>query len=458
MGLKDTLIRDVSEQEAKSLEKRYRRRKISRTEKSKEFEESFVEQTRKNLGSMQGSKNRAKGMAYFDHIISGQRLKEIEQERKKGKKVIGFMCALVPQELILAAGAVPVRLCSGFYDTCDIAEDALPRDICPLAKSTFGNKLLEIEFFKHCDAVVIPASCDAKKKLGEVLADYMPVFAMDLPSVRDTEKSKRYWLSEVKDFKANLEELTGRKIGKKELEGAVSLLYERTRAFRRLYEIRKSPRTVVSEKDAMLVANTAFFDEPARWTQKANELCNELEESMKKGLEVADSGAPRILITGSAIIWPNYKILDVAEQSGLNIVIDQLCSGTEFLYEPVEVDEKTHEDMLSAVAERYLLPSMCPVFFTWDDRADRILEMAEQFKVQGVVYHTLRLCQIFDMESEGIRQALQEKKIPVLKVLTDYSYEDVEQIRTRMEAFREMLTSRGKERQASSEKSKKVEK
>lgn len=159
-------------------------------------------------------------------------------------------------------------------------------------------------------------------------------------------------------------------------------------------------------------------------------------------MNVADPNAPRILLTGSPIIWPNYKILDIAEDSGLNIVIDQLCSGTEYLYEPVEVDEHTHEDMLSAIAERYLLPSVCPVFLTADDRNDRILEMVEQFKVEGVLYHILRLCQLFDIESEGIRYALEEKEIPMLKISTEYSHEDVEQLRTRIEAFREMLTAR----------------
>jgi benzoyl-CoA reductase/2-hydroxyglutaryl-CoA dehydratase subunit BcrC/BadD/HgdB len=439
MGLKDTLVRDVVEGEPAPLKKRYPKRPFKRPGNASEFEQSLAEQTRKNLQSMQAAKNRAKGMAYFDSIISGQRLKELQEEKGKGKKIIGFMCALVPQELIIAAGAIPVRLCSGFYDTCDVSEDVLPKEICPLVKSSFGLKLLDMDMFRLCDAIVIPASCDAKKKLGEVLADYMTVFMMDLPSVRDTEKAKKYWLSEVMDLKYCIEKFTGKHIGKKELEPAVRLLYERTKAFRKLYDIRKSPRSVITEKDAMLVTNTAFFDDPARWTQSLKELCSELEENIKKGLEVEDPNAPRILLTGSAIIWPNFKILDVAEKSGLNIVIDQVCSGTEYLYQPAEVDEYTMQDMMAAVAERYLLPSMCPIFFTFDDRADRILEMVQQFGVQGVIYHTLRLCQIFDMETEGIRQALREKGVPILKVITDYSYEDVEQLRTRMEAFREIM-------------------
>ncbi|MEM7816206.1 MAG: double-cubane-cluster-containing anaerobic reductase [Candidatus Aenigmatarchaeota archaeon] len=439
MGLKETIIGDVSENSLKPLEKRYHKRNISMTDETKDFEGIFYEYTKRNLLQMQKSKNRAKVMEYFDQIISGKRMNEIREEKAKGRKIIGFMCNLVPQELIIATGAVPVRLCSGFYDSCDIAEEALPRDICPLVKSTFGCKLLEMEPFRYCDALIIPACCDAKKKLSDTLADYMTVFVLDIPSVKDTEKARKYWLSEVKELSKKLENFTKSKIGKKELWNAIKLLYERTRAFRRLYEIRKCQKTVISGMDSMLVTNTAFFDEPARWASKVNELCDELEEKINKGIVIESESKPRVMITGSAIIWPNYKIFEVAEQSGLNIVMDQLCSGTELLYEPVEVDEITYEDMISAVAERYLLPSMCPIFFSQDDRADRIVEMVEQFRIQGVIYHTLRLCQVFDMESESIRHALQEKKIPFLKIITDYSQEDVEQIRTRMEAFREML-------------------
>jgi benzoyl-CoA reductase/2-hydroxyglutaryl-CoA dehydratase subunit BcrC/BadD/HgdB len=436
---KEALLDDVSEDETRPLEKRYKRPAVSRKEKAQEIDDSLAEATSRILESMQNSKNRAHGMAYFDAMISGFRLDEL---RKETRKVIGHVCVMAPQEIMIAAGAVPVRLCSGFFDTSEIAEDVLPRDICPLVKSTMGFRLIESSYFKEVDAVVIPATCDAKKKLGEILADYMPVFNLDIPLNKESARSKRFWLAEVKDFRKKIEKFTGNKVTKKPMEEAIRLLYERTRAFRRLYEIRKAVPTVITEKDALLVVNVSFFDDVKRWTQKTNELCDELEQAVKKGKPVEDAACPRILITGSPIIWPNYKILEIAEEAGLNIVIDQFCSGTEYLYQPVEMDEPTEEDMLSAIAERYILPSVCPVFLTADDRTDRILEMAEQYKVEGVLYHVLRLCQVFDMESEGVRIVLEEKGMPMLKVITDYSSEDVEQLRTRIEAFREMLSAR----------------
>ena len=438
--VKEVLLNDTSElDDSKPLVKRYKRERVDQSERSEEIDSILSELTYNILESMQKAKNRPKAMSYYDAIISGFRLKELAKEKRK---IVGHVCVMSPQEIIIAAGAIPVRLCSGFFDTSEIAEDVIPRDICPLVKSTFGFKLIESSYFKHCDAVVIPATCDAKKKLGEILADYMPVYNLDVPLNKDSIKAKKYWLEQIKTFKKSMEDLTGNKITKKKLKEAIDILYERTRVFRRFYEIRKSIPTVITEKDALLVVNTSFFDDPARWIQKTNELCDELDQSIKKGLSVARPEQPRILITGSPIVWPNYKILDIAEQSGLNIVIDQFCSGTEYLYEPVEMDEPNEEDMLSAIAERYILPSVCPIFISADDRTDRIIEMMEQFKVDGVLYYVLRLCQVFDMESEGVRLALNKEGIPMLKVITDYSSEDVEQLRTRMEALEEMLLVR----------------
>ena len=233
--LKELVLKDVlDEDESKPLEKRYKRKVATRKDKTQEMEDILSDTTFKLLEKMQSSKNRPNAMAYFDAIISGYRLKELAQEKRK---IIGHVCVMAPQELIIAAGAIPVRLCSGFFDTSEIAEDVLPRDICPLVKSTMGFKLIEASYFKHCDAAVIPATCDAKKKLGEILADYMPVFNLDVPLNKDSPRAKKFWLSEIKQFRESMERLTGNKITKKAMHDAIKLLYTRTKVFRRLYEI-----------------------------------------------------------------------------------------------------------------------------------------------------------------------------------------------------------------------------
>jgi benzoyl-CoA reductase/2-hydroxyglutaryl-CoA dehydratase subunit BcrC/BadD/HgdB len=413
---------------------------VLKTEEKEVFERILVESGLKNLELMRKVVNRPKGMRYFDDIfLRDIRVREVEDFRKKGGKVIGVFCNLVPEELIYAAGAIPIRLCSGFYDAVHPAEEVLPRDVCPLIKSSMGFKVVGLPFFELCDVVVVPTTCDGKKKLGDVLSDYMPVWMLQLPNMKDVQESKELWSIEVGLLKKKIERLTGNKITVDRLRKSIELLHRRTRVFRRFYELRKSEKPVITERDALLVVQASFFDDVGRWIEKTDVLCDELEKN--KGRGVCDEGTLRLMLLGSPVIWPNFKLLNVVEEYAV-VVADEMCSGTQQLYDPVEVDEYTMEGMLKAVEERYLLPSICPCFTKSDDRIDRLLQMKEDFKVDGVVYHQLRLCQLYDMEFHKVKQVFAQEGIPLLRIQTDYSKEDIEQIRTRVEAFLEMIKMR----------------
>lgn len=389
---------------------------------------------------MQRIPNRAKAMAYFDEICQlKQRIKEIDGFKKSGGKVIGYFCNFVPEELIYASGCLPIRLCAGFFETVGIAEEILAKDICPLIKSSFGFKITDLPYFSFCDLVILPLSCDGKKKLGEILSEWLPVWILELPNVKDKPKSKELWLEEIQILKKRLEKLTGNKITFSKLKEAIQLLHQRQVIFRKLYEIRKAEKPVISGRDALLVTNTSFFDDFKKWTEKTEKLCQELQKDREKKLGIYPVQAPRILLTGSPVIWPNYKLLNIIEELGGVIVGDTFCSGTQHLYNSVEVDEWVEEEMIKAIAEKYLLPSICPCFSQSDDRIDNLLQMVKDFKADGVVYHQLRLCQLYDLEFQKVKQILSQENIPFLRIQTDYSLEDIEQVKVRIEAFLEIL-------------------
>jgi benzoyl-CoA reductase/2-hydroxyglutaryl-CoA dehydratase subunit BcrC/BadD/HgdB len=431
-----------SEYEEEEEEKKYSTKPVLKPGKKKEFRKIFLEASKRNIKAMKGVTNRVKSMQYYDEIIlSEKRIKEIENFKRDGGKVIGTFCNLVPEELIYAAGAIPIRLCAGFYDTIHPAEEILPKDICPLIKSSLGFKILELPYFELCDVIAMLTVCDGKKKLGDILANYLPVWMLQLPNTKDAPQSKEFWLIEVKLFKKKIERVTGRKITYDKLKQAIELLHKRTEVFRRLYEIRKSKRPVITERDTLLVIQASFYDDIRRWIEKTERLCDELEGSIKNGKAICDEKTPRLLLAGAPIIFPNYKLLNIIEEFAI-VVADEMCSGTQQLYNPVEVDEWTMGGMLKAVAERYLLPSICPCFTKSDDRMDRLLQMREDFEVDGVIYHQLRLCQLYDMEFNKVKEVFESEGIPILRIQTDYSEEDVEQIRTRVEAFLEMIKAR----------------
>jgi len=128
------------------------------------------------------------------------------------------------------------------------------------------------------------------------------------------------------------------------------------------------------------------------------------------------------------------------EERGAVVVADELCSGTQRLYQRIALREWSLREMLWGVADKYLLPPTCPCFVDNTDRLNRILELAEEFRVDGIVYHNLRICPLFDLESVTIQRELKQRGLPVLTLYTDYSREDLGQLRTRIEAFLEMIS------------------
>ena len=410
---------------------------------SKNYSKKVFDENRIVIEKLKKFKNRSKKLNYFDELhITDKRIKELIEHKKSGGKVIGTFCNLVPEELIYAAGAVPVRLCSGCNHSISPAEEMFPRDSCSLIKSSFGFAVTDDHYMKLCDVIIMPATCDGKKKLGEILNDYKPVWMLDLPQNKEREISKKYWLSEIRILKKRIEKLTGNKINKSELKNAIELLHERYDVIRDFQEVRKSLSPVILGSDFFIVIQAAFFDDIKRWIENTRELIDDLNNNIENNLLVKDKNDLRLLLTGAPIILPNFKIPEMIEEFEAFIAIDETCAGSQFIYDPVVVEEWTLSEMLSAIAERYLMPSVCPCFIKSEDRIDKIMTLIEDFKVDAVIYHTLRLCLLFDVESMRVSSVLEENDIPFLHLNTDYSKEDLGQLRTRIEAFIEILHSK----------------
>lgn len=417
------------------------------------YPEKVVEQTRTNLvlaargviDLLRANPTRPKGMDYFDKVVLGLYQEDADLSTGKNReKLIGTFCLSTPEELIYAAGAVPVRLSAGIHATTPMGEDYLPVLSCPIVKSTVGLFHLELlSIYKRCKLVIIPTTCDWMKKIGEILRNHIPVWTLEVPQVRERESARRHWVEEVYGLKREIERFTGSKITKNRLREAIRLIQRAQLEFRRLYRIRMTETPVISGSDAMLIMNAYFYDEVDRWTAAMSRLNDELEERLRERVAVCPKNVPRIMLTGSPIIFPNWKLPHMIEEAGGIIVCDDLCSSNRYIYDPIAIDESTMPDMMIAIAERYLLPCTCPRFSPNNDRIERILQMVEDFRVTGVIYHVLRGCHLYDFEERHIHEILQEKGIPQIKIETDYSLEDRGQVQTRIEAFLEIL--QGKE-------------
>lgn len=395
------------------------------------------------------SQNRPKEMEYFDEIANlfGKRAKEIEAAKAKGKKVVGYTCLFAPIELILAADAIPVRINSGWYDTAKLGDRVVPVEVCPVIRSTIGAKMIDLSpFLELSDALITVLTCDGMTKLSEILSDYKQVWGISNPRIKDSAQALKFWNEEIKLIKVQVEKLTGNKINGKNLKVAILQTQKATKAFRRLQALRKG-NPVIMGRDAMLVNQTYMWDDINRWTEKTEALCDELERRIKQKEWACPTDTARVMVTGTPMFWPdNWKLPTLIEEGnppGI-MVADELCSSERILYDPVGVDEWSMDDMLNAIGERYLMASTCPCFTSKDGNEDRVnwlLNKVKDWNVQGVIYYVTKGCMLYSMEYTRVKKALDKAKIPVYYLDTDYTREDVGQLKTRVEAFLEMLNA-----------------
>ncbi len=401
----------------------------------------IVAQLKEQIDYLTQNNGGIKSLGYFYEVfkeIYGNRVRELRQYKKDGKKIIGTFCNFVPDELIIAAGAIPIRLVCGSQEPILPAEEVLPRNFCPLIKSSYGFTLMGFPHFELADVILVPTTCDGKKKISEMLSEVKPTWVLEVPHTTETPQARELWLKELKLLKKQIQALTGNKITGKKLKAAIELLNKKRAAARRLYNIRKRHPPAIWGRDALMVTNLGLYDDPERWTQRVNILCDELEARTKG---VCAETAPRIMLTGSPIVMPTWKIPILIEESDGIIVVDDICTGSKGLWDPVEVPHYTMIDMLIGLADKYLM-NTCPCFTPNTARLDRILTLVDEYNINGALYHVLQACHLYGMEQQRVDRALSELKIPMLSIETDYSQEDVEQIRTRVEAFIEMIQSK----------------
>ena len=387
--------------------------------------------------------NRPKGMDFWDLVISevhGIRPKELIEEQKKGRKVFGTFCVYVPDEVILAANGIVTGLCGGSQFWVPGGEAVLPKSTCPLVKASVGARLgRTCPFFRIADMYVGETTCDGKKKAWEILSEDVPVHVMDLPQMKRA-KDVKAWAEEITALKEKVEEFTGNKVTAEKLAETIKLINNKRKALARLYDCRKNETLPISGTDALVISQIAFYDDPARFTQMTNKLCDELEQRIKDGVSVVPAGTKRIMLTGTPLAIPNWKLHNIVETSGAVVVCEEMCTGTRYFENYVDEGKETVEDQITAIAERYMNIN-CACFTPNHARIDDILRLAKEYKVDGIIDVNLKFCNLYDTEGYFVERAMKEAGIPVLGIETDYTDSDAQQLRTRVSAFVEMLNN-----------------
>lgn len=386
--------------------------------------------------------NRPVNMDYFNMVVSdihGIRPAELIKFQEDGGKVVGTFCIHVPDEVVFAAGGISTGLCSGSQFWVPGGEKVLPTATCPLIKASLGARFDKTcPFFSICDLFVGETTCDGKKKAWEILAEDAEMYIMDIPQMKRPQDFIK-WEDEIKGYIKEIEKLTGNTVTEESLRNAIKLLNNKRKALQRLNNFRKLDNIPISGRDVLLIHQIAFYDDPERFTEMVNKLCDELDKRKEENISVFEKGSKRILLTGTPLSIPNWKLHHIIENSGGAVVCEEMCTGIRYSEALVDESEGDMNHMVKNLAERYLGHINCACFTPNKARIDDIIRLAKEYNADGVIDVNLKFCNIYDTEGYFVERALAEENIPCIGIETDYTDEDAEQLKTRIGAFIEML-------------------
>ena len=361
--------------------------------------------------------------------------------KEKGIPFVGAFCTYLPQEIPMAMGASVVGLCSMSGETIPEAEKDLPRNLCPLVKSSYGfAKTDKCPYFYFSDLIVGETTCDGKKKMYEMLGEFKPVYVMELPNSQSPDALK-LWKKEVIKFKEKLESHFGVTITDEQVRQAARIKNAERAALREFYELMKLKPAPMLGQDLykVLYGATFKFDKeaiPGEVHALVERIKAEYEAGGEDSPRVKLAGRPRILVTGSPIGGVTEKVIRALEDNGAQVVVFENCSGAKAVDEDVDVDAP---DIYEALARRYLNIG-CSCMTPNPNRIKLMGRLIDEYQVDAVVDVILQACHTYNVESYKIRRFVTEEKgIPYLSLETDYSTSDVGQLNTRMAAFVEML-------------------
>jgi len=370
-------------------------------------------------------------LTWFGNMIPNC-LAYAEARKAEGRPVVGIMCEFTPREIILAAGAASVCLCGGSAKTIPPAEEALPANLCPLIKSTYGYLVQRSNpFLEMADLVVAETTCDGKKKMYELMAECVPMHVLELPQKAGDPDALLHWEREVRKLKEELERRFGVEITACKLREAIGVMNRERELRRGLAALMRRDEPPLTGRQ-LLDLKSSISGIPADF------------EQYEKALGMFENGPPvegaknrvRVLMTGVPMPHGAERALDIIEDRGGLVVCTENCTGLKPILEDVDASA---EDPLRAIAEKYFhLP--CSVMTRNSGRMDSLRKLAAEYRPQCIIELVWQACLTYDVEAHLVKRLAEEELgLPYLRIETDYSPSDSARIAVRVEALFETV-------------------
>jgi benzoyl-CoA reductase subunit C len=362
--------------------------------------------------------------------------KEILDYKAQGKKVFGWLCTYVPEEVIHAAGALPVRI-TGYSQEMEL-EDG--NAYLYINNCSFSRSCLQLGLRKEydfLDGVVGGSTCDGARRLFDLWRYYLkPPFYQVLTVPRKShERAHQLYYSQVEDFKKHLEEYLEITITDEALLHSIQVFNDSRFLLKELYELRKLDEPLITGQETMEVLNASFRMVKEQFNASLRELISDLKQQNSGNRPKA-----RLMLIGS--VMNNPEFIKSIEELGVIVVTDELCTSTRYWSDPVVLEGA--KNPLEAISRRYLNNFPCARMYPGTERFDRIVKLAREARVDGIISETIRYCVPYAHDIPLLSDRLKAENIPLLTLDVEYGTSGSGQIRTRVQAFLEMVEAKKK--------------
>lgn len=345
---------------------------------------------------------------------------------------IGWFCSYTPEELLVAAGFVPCRIrsedeaASGQW-----SDDLLPANICPYVRSLVDSA--RSGRYRHLAGVVFVSSCDAMRRLADVWTLYMrPEFSHRLEVPRRSDSlAEDFLIHQLQGLKAALEGEIGRRLRDEDIQEAIHSVNRTRELLGRLGRLRLFQPGLLPAEEFYRIAACAMGADKARFNFQAQRFLEALPETT-----APSSPRPGIVLCGCTL--QGSRLPALVEECGAAVVADDLCSGQRHFEGLVN----TSLEPFRALARRYLHRPPCPRMRGAEARIQRLVDLSRQGSASGVIYHTLKFCDLVQADLPRLQMALEREGVPLLHVDRESLEVDDGQLKTRLQAFVELLGER----------------
>lgn len=341
--------------------------------------------------------------------------------------MVGWSCTYTPEEIIYAAEALPVMV-SGDLGSTSLADAALPRNVCSFARSCLDAALSGD--YEYLDGYVVSNCCDNSGKIYDLWRYHVdiPYFHLINTPHTNTENAHNFFYEELQRFRASLEDALECQISDESLRKASEIYNENRVLLKKAYDLKSEAPPLISGVEALeMILSSLVTPKPEH-----NRLLRQLVSEVAGRPDPPREGA-RLLISGSEM--DNAELIGLVEDLGGNVVADDLSTGTRYFWNLVGPDP----DPLRAISKRYLNMIPSPFMYHHEERFQYVKEMVKRYDVEGAIIFVLKFCDPHLFDAPLLLEALKELGLPVLYLEWEHSLGGIAQLRTRIEAFLEMV-------------------